>query len=144
MMKVGDIMTINVDSVSSSTPVIEVAHQMKISGRGVIPVCDNSKFRGVITERDIVVGIVAAARDPVTEPARVVMNNRLPLISPGDDIMQVARVMVNRSARVLPVVEHGKLLGLFTLDDFARENPVLAAMVFSKPARFQASRESRK
>ena len=61
--------TSEVKSVSSSTPVIEVAHQMRVSGRGVIPVSDNGKFCGLICERDIVVDIVAQARDPVTEPA---------------------------------------------------------------------------
>ena len=143
MLKVKDVMTSELASVPPLTPVIEVAHKMKVSGRGVIPVCDNGKFRGIITERDIVIGIVATATDPVTEPARSVMNNHLPLISPGDDVMQAAKVMVDNGVRVLPVAQNGKLLGLFTLDDLARESLGLAAMVFSKTIKLQASREKR-
>ena len=140
MLKVKDVMTSELASVPPLTPVIEVAHQMKVSGRGVIPVCDNGKFRGVITERDIVIGVVATATDPVTEPARSVMNNHLPLISPGDEIMQAAKVMVDNGARVLPVAQNGKLLGLFTLDDLARESLGLAAMVFSKTVKLSQRR----
>ena len=132
MLKVRDVMTSEVIPVLPSTPVIEVAYQMKVSGTGVIPVCDNGKFRGVITERDIVIGIVATGTDPVTEPARSIINNHQPIISPGDDIMQAAKVMVNNGVRVLPVAQNGKLLGLFTLDDLAGESLALAAMVFSK------------
>ncbi len=112
MLKVADIMTSDVSSVSSSTPVIEVAHQMKVSGRWVIPVCDHDEFRGLITERDIVIKAVATGRDPVTELASSVMNSRQPVISPDDSIMHAAKVMVDSGVRVLAVVKDGKLLGL--------------------------------
>jgi len=143
MLKVGDVMTSEFASVLPHTPVIEVAHQMKVLGTGVIPVCDNGKFRGVITERDIVISIVATGGDPVTETARSVMNNHLPVILPGEDIMQAAKVMVNNGVRMLPVAQNGKLLGLFTLDDLARESLALAAMVFSKTIKLQNSRETK-
>ena len=143
MLKVRDVMASEFASVSSHTPVIEMAHQMKVSGTGVIPVCDNGKFQGIVTERNIVIGIVATAADPVTEPARSVMNNNLPIISPGDDIIQAAKVMVNNGVRVLPVAQNEKLLGLFTLDDLAQESLALAAMVFSKTVKLQASRETK-
>jgi CBS domain-containing protein len=69
------------------------------------------------------------------------MNNHLPIISPGDDIIQAAKVMVNRNVRVLPVAQNGKLLGLFTLDNLAGESLALATMVFSKTIKPGVSRE---
>ncbi len=130
-------MVSNVNSVSSTTPVIEVAHQMGLSGRGVISICDEDKFRGLVTERDIVVNVVARARDPVTEPASVIMNERLPIVSPDDDIMEAVKVMGNSGVRALPVVQSRKLVGLFTIEELARENQALAAMVLVKSMKSQ-------
>ena len=136
-MKVRDVMVSDINSVSPSTPVIEVAHQMDLSGRGVISICDKDKFRGLITERDIVVNVVARARDPVTEPASAIMNERLPIVSPDDDIMEAVKVMGNSGVRVLPVVQSRKLVGLFTIEELARENQALAAMVLVKSMKSQ-------
>lgn len=128
MLKVKDVMTSEVISVGPSAPVIEVARQMLASRQWVIPVCDNSKFRGVITERDVV-GIIATGCDPVTEPASSVMSNHPSIMSPGADIMEAVKVMLNNGAWVLPVVRNGKLLGLLTLDDLARESLTLATVL---------------
>ncbi len=136
-MKVRDVMVSNINSVSPSTPVIEVAHQMKVSGRGVVSISDKDKFLGLITERDIVVNVVARATDPVTEPASGIMNEHLPIVSPDDDIMEAAKVMGNSGVRALPVVQSGKLLGLFTIEGLAEKSQALAAMVFSKTIKSQ-------
>jgi len=138
-LKVRDVMVSNINSVSPSTPVIEVAHQMDVSGRGVISIRDKEKFRGLITERDIVVNIVAKARDPVTEPASGIMNEHLPIVSPDDDIMEAVKVIGNSGARALPVVQSGKLLGVFTLEELA-----LAAIVLTKTMQPQASNATKK
>jgi CBS domain-containing protein len=130
--KVKDVMTNEVVSVAPSALAIDVAQKILVSGQRVIPVCDNGELRGMVTERDIVVGIVATARDPVEVAVNSLAGNHSPIIAPGDDILLAARLMVNRNARVLPVVENGKLVGLLTLDDLARESPALAAMVFCK------------
>jgi len=139
MAKVRDIMNTEVISVPPSTPIIEVAHQMKIKGTGVIPICDQRKFRGLITERHIVTEIIANAIDPVVESAGSVMNKHQPVISPDDDVMKAAKLMINNNVQVLAVAQNGKLLGLLTLDDLARESLALAAMVFSKTITPRAS-----
>jgi len=141
-VKVKDIINGDVISVASSTPIIEVARQMRDCGAGVIPVCENGKFQGVITERDIVISLVAAASDLKKQQAGTLAHSRHPMISPGVDIMQAAKMMVDHGVRVLPVVQNGKLLGLFTLEDLARESIALAAMVFSKTIKPQASGET--
>lgn len=137
MPKVEEIMDVKVYSIDASAPIIKVAQEMLTSGRNVIPVCDdNERFRGIIAERDIITGIVAIARDPATEPASSLLNG-CPVISPDDDIMDAAQVMVDKGVHVLPVVKNGRLLGLFTLESLARKSQALAALVFSK-TRLQA------
>lgn len=142
-MKVKDIISNDVVIMSPSAPIIEVAHQMKMSRTGVIPICDHGKFRGVITERDIVIGITASTGDVAAKPVGSVMNNHSPTISSGIDIVEAARIMANNCVRVLPVVQNGKLFGLFYLEDLAQESPALATLVFSKMVKLHAPSEKR-
>lgn len=132
MPEVKDIMSKEVISVPPSAHIIDVAQKMLTYGQHIILVCDNGKLCGVVTERDIVVSIVATARDPIRTYISSLMKNHLPSSSPSDDILLAAKLMVDHATRVLTVVENGKLAGLLTLDDLARESPALAAMVFCK------------
>lgn len=142
MKAVREVMS-EVTYVTSGTSVVNVAQEMLARGTGVIAVCDSGKFLGVVTDRDITIGIVAARRDPVEVPASSLMNNRIPTISPDASVMLAADVMVDTGTRALPVVENGILVGLFTVDDFARVSLGLAALVFAKTAKLQAPKESR-
>lgn len=135
MWKARDIMVKNVVAVPPSTPIIEVAQRMSRSGMGVICICHNGKFRGVITERDLVAGTVASARNPKREHASSLVNNHYPMISPGAELLEAAKVMVDSAAQVLPVVQNGRLLGLLTLDRLIRESPAVAAMVLCNNSR---------
>ena len=139
---VGDVMDTGVVSVAPSVPIMQVAQKMLVNGNGVIPVCHHSKFRGVISERDIVVGIVAVARDPVTEPATSAMNIRHPVISPTEDILQAAKVMISSGVQALPVVKDKILVGMITLEELAAVSEALAAMVFSKTAKLKSSAQN--
>ncbi|MBE0479800.1 MAG: CBS domain-containing protein [Dehalococcoidia bacterium] len=132
MVKVGDIMSREFASVAPSAPVIEVAQKMANCKDGVIAVCNNGKFMGIITERDIITGTVANALNPKREHARNLMSNHQPVISPDDEILDAARTMVNSGLRVLPVVQRAKLVGLFTVDDLAQESLPLASLVFTR------------
>ena len=141
MLKVRDVMTNEFVSVSRSVSIFEVAQKMKNSGTRAVPVCDNGKLRGIITEKDIVTGIADIAGNISNLPVRVLMNNHHPIVSPGEEIFQAAKMMVNNDVRELPVAQNGKFLGLFTLDDLARESIALAAMVFAKTARLRITKE---
>ncbi len=119
-MRVKEVMDTAVNPVSPSTPIIEVAHQMKLSRTGSIPICNKGRFRGLITERDIVFNVVARAIDPVTETVSSIMNKHLPVVSPDDDIMDAAKVMADSNIHILPVVQSGKLVGLLTLESLSK------------------------
>jgi CBS domain-containing protein len=129
MWNAKDIMVKDVVAVPPSTPIIEVAQRMSKSRMGVICICHNGKFRGVITERDLVAGIVASARNPKREHAGSLVNNHYPMISPGTELLEAAKAMVDSAAQILPVVQNGRLLGLLTLDRLIRESPAVAAIV---------------
>ena len=133
MSRVIDIIDEKLVSVSPDATAIEAAQQMRACGAGVIPVCENGKFRGIVRERDIM-GLVAAGIDPACERVGTVMCNHLPIVPPGADIVEAAKIMVNNGVRELPVAQNGRLVSLLTLDVLARKSPALAALVFSKTA----------
>jgi CBS domain-containing protein len=129
-MKVRDIMTRNVTGVRPTASIVEVARQMGDSGVGVIPVCENGKFYGIITERDVVMSVSSANGNE--QRAVALAHHRNPMVSSGVEASEAARMMTEHGVRVLPVVQNGKFIGLLTLDNLARESLALAAMVFAK------------
>ena len=140
-MKVKDVMAKDIVTVPPSVSIIDVARQMRDLGLGIIPVCENGRFRGIVTERDIVIGAVAP-KDHSELIAGMLTHERYPAVSPGVDIMQAAKLMAEQAVRVLPVVENGRFVGLVTLEDLAQESIALAAMVFSKTLKPRASGEA--
>ena len=129
MLQVKEIMITGTKPVSSSTPVIEAAHQMRVTGSSALPVCDNGEFRGVVTERDIVAGIVAKAGDPVCQSVGSLLPTAQPAISPDSDIRKAINIMRDNNLRALAVAENGKLVGLLTLEALAWEGLAIAASV---------------
>ncbi len=142
-VKVNDIMNSEFVFVPPSAPIIEIAQKMIGSGTGIVSVCTNGRFRGVITERDIITDIAASTYNPTRERAGSLMNNHYPIIPPGEEITQAAKVMVSHGIRMLPVAQNGKLLGIFTMDDLAQESLALAAMVLIKTAKLKVLREAK-
>lgn len=135
MAKVGETMTKDFVSVPPSAPIVEVAQKMRDYGTSFIPVCENGRFRGLVSEKDIITHIVATAHNPKREHTRSLMSRRQPIVSPGEDLIQAAKTMANSGVRAVPVAQNGRLLGLLTLDDMAQESLALAAAVLVKTAK---------
>lgn len=144
MARVEEIMTTNVASVSPSAPIVEVAQRMRDYGLGTIPVCENGKLRGMITERSIVSKIVASAHNPKRERARSLMSNCGPKISFGCDTTEAAKIMATHRVCCLPVVRNGgKLAGLVTLNNLVKGSLALASMVLARTEKDSPSNEIR-
>src|SRR5215468_4264212 len=74
-MKVKDVMTRGVECVRPDTPIQEAAVKMKALNVGPMPVCEGDRVTGILTDRDIVLRVVAEGRDPRTTPAQDAMTN---------------------------------------------------------------------
>jgi CBS domain-containing protein len=125
-------MTTSVVTTEPSASIVGVAELMRDSGRHVIPVCEKGKFIGLVTERDIGASLASCGANPDGRRAGELANSRHPMVSPGVDMMEAAKLMAQHGVQVLPVAINGRLLGLLTLDDLAGESMALAAMVFAK------------
>ncbi|WP_059170020.1 CBS domain-containing protein [Bacillus sp. FJAT-27445] len=118
MEKVGDIMTENVETCSILDNMYEVAVKMKGLNVGAIPVIDDEKLVGIITDRDIVIR-GTAEKHPGSTRVEDIMTEKLYTISPDATTEEAARIMAEHQIRRLPVVEGDKLLGIVSLGDFA-------------------------
>lgn len=118
METIREIMTDNVESCSLLDNVYEVAVKMKELNVGAIPIVDQGKLVGMITDRDIVIRGIAEKR-PGSSKVESVMSKQLISISPEASTNEAARIMAEHQIRRLPVVEDDKLVGIVSLGDFA-------------------------
>ena len=120
-MKVSDVMTRDVQTVSPDEPVQEAANFMLNADAGSIPVTDGGRLIGMITDRDIAVRGIANGRGPDT-PVRELMTDNLVIARIDDDIEEVATKMSDAQVRRLPVIdEEERLCGIVSLGDLSRE-----------------------
>lgn len=118
MELVRDVMTEDVESCTLLDNVFEVATKMKEFNVGAIPIVDNGKLVGMITDRDIVVRGVAE-KHPGSSKVEVVMSDKLITVTPETSTKEAADLMAEHQIRRLPVVENGRLTGIVALGDLA-------------------------
>ena len=91
---------------------------------GAMPVCENSRLRGIITDRDIVVKCVAKGGDPSKVKAGDLIGEA-PLwwVEPDTDVDEVLHHMVEHKIRRLPVLDHEEIVGIISQADLAAKLP---------------------
>ena len=120
-MKVSEVMTTEVQTVSPDQTAREAAGFMLRAEAGSIPVIEGDEVIGIITDRDIAVRGVAEGRGGDTL-VRELMSDGIICAHEDDDVADVARRMSEEQIRRLPVLDHDKrLVGIVSLGDLARE-----------------------
>jgi CBS domain-containing protein len=121
--RVRDAMTEDPRSIGASEPVVDAARLMREQHVGSLPVTDNEKLVGMITDRDITTRVVAEAADPKTISVGDVYSRDLISVEPDQDLDEALRLMARHQVRRLPVIENGSLVGIVAQADIAlREN----------------------
>jgi CBS domain-containing protein len=113
------------DGPRTATPdddVATAARRMRDEDAGALPVVEGERLVGMLTDRDVVVRVVAEGRDPASTRVGEVASRRLVTIDPQQDADEALRLMAQHQVRRLPVVEEdGKLVGVVAQADMARE-----------------------
>lgn len=123
-MKVKDAMHKGAVWVEASTPVSEVAKKMKAFDIGAIPVGENDRLVGIITDRDITVRCVSEGKDCSQIPAKEIMTEGVVYCNEEEDLADAVRIMEQRKIRRLPVLNNDKrLVGMLSIDDIAHAAP---------------------
>jgi len=129
-IKVGDLMTRNFIYVTPETNLRECARTMVKKRVGSLIVKDETKLKGILTEKDIIWAIVKKSKEDLKNIlAKDLMKRKVITIKPGDDITDAMQKFKKRKIRRLPVVENGKLIGMLTLKDVLRIDPGLFQLI---------------
>ena len=118
-MKVREIMTATVESVTPETDLVMVARKMKDLNVGSIPVIEGNRLLGIITDRDIVIRAVAEGKNPQAEQASNVLTPDPTTIEADADVREASELMAREQIRRLPVVQGGSLVGFLSIGDLA-------------------------
>ena len=141
MQKLKDLMSRDVKVISPDMSIRDAARQMRDGDFGMLPVGENDRMIGTISDRDIAIRAVAVAEGKdVDIKVRDVMSEGIAWAYEDDSVEQAAKIMSERQVRRLPVVDRDKrLVGIVALGDFAVESseirPVAEALSeISKPS----------
>ena len=119
-MRVSEAMTRDVRVANPTQTIRDVANMMAEIDAGALPVGENDRLVGMITDRDIAIRAVAQGKGPDT-PVRDVMSKDIKYCYDDEDLEHVAENMGDLQVRRLPVVNRDKrLVGIVALGDIAR------------------------
>ena len=146
-MKVSEVMSRDVRIASPQDSISRAARVMVEIDAGSLPVGENDRLIGVITDRDIAVRAVAKDKPPTT-PVRDIMSSEVLYCYDDQDLEEVAQNMADERVRRLPVVSREKrLVGIISLGDLARnEDSATAGQTvadISKPGGEHSQTQSR-
>jgi CBS domain-containing protein len=116
---VRDSMTADPRSIGASASVVEAARIMREEHIGSLPVTDDEKLVGMITDRDITTRVVAEAADPNRMSVGDVYSRDLISVESDKDLEEAVQLMARHQVRRLPVVENGGLVGIVAQADIA-------------------------
>ena len=122
MQQLKDLMSRDVKVISPNTSIREAAREMRDGDFGMLPVGENDRMIGTISDRDIAIRAVAEGKDSATK-VRDVMSEGIAWAYEDDSVEEAAKIMSKRQVRRLPVVNRDKrLVGIVALGDFAVES----------------------
>jgi CBS domain-containing protein len=120
---VRDVMTPNPASVSEKDSIQRVAEIMKREDAGVVPVVDGRKVIGMITDRDIVVRLIAEGKDPSSAKVSEAMSKEVRSVKEDTPINVVLEVMSRQQIRRVPVTNNNnELVGIVSIGDIASDS----------------------
>ena len=117
-----DIMTAGAECVGESDTVVTAAQRMSSLDVGALPICgDDDRLKGMLTDRDIVLKVVARGQDPrETTVGSLAEGGEVVTIGADDDLEQARRTMEEHQVRRLPVIDGHRLVGMVSQGDLAK------------------------
>jgi signal-transduction protein with cAMP-binding, CBS, and nucleotidyltransferase domain len=127
--KVHQIMRENVVTVGEDALIKDISHTMKEKGVGSVIIVDGKKPLGIVTEQDLVRKVIAQGMDPQMTKVNQVMERRMVSVESSRDLADAVALMGNSEVKHLPVIDHGKLVGIITAKDIIRIEPYFIEML---------------
>jgi CBS domain-containing protein len=119
-----EIMTPDVTCIGEKESLAEAARKMADLDVGSLPICgDDNRLKGMITDRDIVVKVLAKDRNPADCTAGELAEGKPVTIGADDDAAEILRTMSEHKVRRLPVIDGHRLVGIVAIADVAKALP---------------------
>ena len=128
-LKVKDVMVTDLVTANADMSVREATKRMNDYEIGCLLVVEAESIIGILTERDVLRNVVAEARDPEKTLVKEVMSTPVIVVDPEKSLEEAVTLMFEKRVKKLPVVKDKKLVGLVTLTDIARIQPVMAKFI---------------
>ena len=143
-LKVRDVMVrevVTVDENASVKEAVDILNEFQI---GSIIVLENGKAKGIITERDFLRRVIAEAKDVMNTKVKEIMTTPLVVVEPGMDLEEAVKLMFQNKIKKLAVVDANKLVGIVTLTDIARVEPLMIRMLKQLAAKQETPKSMQK
>ena len=131
-----EVMTENPEAVSGDATVADAANVMRDKDIGDVLWVEGEEVKGILTDRDIAVRVVAEGKDPTSTTVSEVATTDLKTLSPDDSLDEAVELVREHDIRRVPVVEDARPVGIVSLGDLARErdeNSALADISSASP-----------
>jgi len=107
-------------SIAPNAMVFEAIQLMADKNVGALPVVENGKLVGIISERDYTRKVILKGKSSKDTPVRDIMTQELMTAHSTDSVSECMRVMTDKRVRHLPVMEGSKLIGIVSIGDLVR------------------------
>jgi CBS domain-containing protein len=121
MMDASEIMSAKVKTITPDRSAFDAACIMKKHDIGALPVVDNGKLIGILTESDIFKQVTAKNLMPKKILVKKLMTKKIISVLPTAKIHDVNKLLAEHNIRRVPVVENGKLVGIVSASDLIRQ-----------------------
>lgn len=133
--KMRDIMSPAPVCMAPGESVAAAARAMKEHDTGTVLVLSDGWFSGLVTERDIMVRVLAENRDPLTTLVGDICSGELAVLGPDDEVEQAIRLVRERAVRRIPVLADGTSVGMVYIGDLAPDADEPSALTVLAAAR---------
>jgi CBS domain-containing protein len=117
-----DIMTPNAECIGENETLLDAAKKMADRGFGAMPICgEDNRLKGMLTDRDIVVQVLAQGKDPSGTKAGELGGEEVVTIGADDSVDLALQTMKDHKVRRLPVIDGHDLIGIVSQGDLAQK-----------------------
>ena len=115
-----DVMTGGTECIGENDTVAEAAKRLKALDVGAMPICgEDNRLKGMLTDRDIVVEVLAEGRDAASVRASELGGEEVITIGADDSVTEALETMSSHAVRRLPVIDGHDLIGIVSIADLA-------------------------
>jgi CBS domain-containing protein len=117
-----DVMTSGAECIGENETVLDAAKKMADLGVGALPICgEDDRLKGMLTDRDIAVKVLAKDRDPGSTTAGELGEGKPVTIGADDSVEEALKTMAEHKVRRLPVIDGHELIGIVSQGDLATQ-----------------------